>query len=113
MKLWYDCHNMAKKKSKIIQVPMPEDLLGKLDALADEREEPRSLVIRDAVATYITKCRDEEADRQYIQSYREMPETEEDLAWAKLGEQMLAELYGDEDWSEEYERFIREQDAKG
>jgi len=89
---------MAKKKSKIIQVPMPEDLLASLDALASQREESRSLVIRDAVATYVSDARKAELVRQYVEGYEKFPEVDE----GDWRERLAADVWGEEDWSEDY-----------
>ena len=77
--LWYDMWNMAKKKIRIIQVPMPEDLVAKLDAISYEVEESRSFVIREALVKYVTAREEEELDRQYAEGYRKYPEDKEEL----------------------------------
>jgi hypothetical protein len=100
---------MAKKKSKIIQVPVPEDLLYQLDKLSHELGESRSAVIREACVKYVTDLEEAEFDRLYIQSYTDYPE-EDEGDWR---EQLAVEVWGDEDWSEEYSRFLEEKRAKG
>ena len=88
-------------KSRIIQVPVPEELLRELDELSEKRGQSRSALIREACAEYMATLEEAEADRRYIQSYTEMPETEEEKEWAELGAKMLAELTADDEWSEE------------
>ncbi len=81
---------MPKKKSRIIQVPMPEDLVAKLDAISYEVEESRSFVIREAVARYVTAREEEELDRQYAEGYAKYPEDIEELeAMAKASAEAL------------------------
>lgn len=89
------------KKNKIIQVPVSEDLLRQLDELSERRDQSRSALIREACTTYIASLEEAAADRRYIQSYTETPETEEEKEWAELGAKMLAELTADDEWSEE------------
>lgn len=88
------------KKSKIIQVPMPEDLLTSLDKLSHEQDLSRSAVIREACAEYVASTQKAESIRQYVESYEKYPE-EDDGDWR---EQLAAEVLGDEDWSEEYKK---------
>lgn len=90
---------MPKKKPKIIQVPMNEELLERLDAYSSERGQSRSAFIREACAEYVAKLTEEEWDRQYEEAYIRMPETQEEREWAELGAKMLAELTKDDDWS--------------
>ncbi len=99
------------KKNKIIQVPVPEDLLRQLDELSERRDQSRSALIREACAIYVANLEEAEAVRRYIRSYEEMPETEEEKEWAELGTQLAAEVWGEEDWSEEYAADMAERDA--
>ena len=87
-------------KGRIIQVPVPEDLLRKLDELSVERGQSRAAVIREACTKYIATAAKEELIRQYIEGYTKFPEGEEEEAWAKVGEASLAEMYAEEDWSD-------------
>ena len=89
---------MARKKPKIIQVPVNEDLLEQLDAYSAERGQSRSAFIREACAEYVAKLTEEELDRQYVESYRNFPESDEDDEWRM---KMIAEVWGEEsfeDW---------------
>ncbi len=91
--------NAMRKKPKIIQVPVNDELLEQLDAYSAERGQSRSAFIREACAEYVAKLTEEELDRQYVQAYSDMPETQEEREWAELGLEMLAELTKDDDWS--------------
>lgn len=91
---------MPRKKPKIIQIPISEELLESLDAYSAERGVSRSAFIREACAEYVAKLTEDELDRQYVQAYIDMPETEEERDWAELGLKMLAETTKDDDWSD-------------
>ena len=82
-------------------MPVPEGLLRELDELSERRDQSRSALIREACTEYITNLAEAEADRRYVQSYTETPETAEEKEWAELGAKMLAELTADDEWSEE------------
>ena len=87
-----------RKKPKIIQVPMNEDLLERLDTYSAERGQSRSAFIREACAEYVAKLTEEELDRQYVESYRSLPESTEDDEWRL---KLAAEVWGEEsfeDW---------------
>ena len=86
---------------KIIQVPVQEDLLRKLDELSVERGQSRAAVIREACAKYIATAEKEELIRQYIEGYRRMPETQDELDFAESSAKALAELLADDTWNEE------------
>jgi metal-responsive CopG/Arc/MetJ family transcriptional regulator len=94
--LWYNFHNM--KRSKIIQVPMSEDLLKELDALSREQDRSRASLIREACAEYIANAEEAEKVRQYIEGYEKFPEDEEDAIWARIGEQELSRKLAGDEW---------------
>ncbi len=96
---------------KVIQVPVDRDLLEALDRVSREQAKSRSALIREACAKYITNLEEAQAVQQYIRSYAEMPETEEEREWGELGAQLVTEVWGEEDWSEEYAADMAEQDA--
>jgi metal-responsive CopG/Arc/MetJ family transcriptional regulator len=87
-------------KTKIIQVPMSRALADELDEVSRERELSRAALIRELCERFLKQLEDERLDREYVAAYERMPETEEEEAWAKLGEQMAAEVWEDEDWSD-------------
>ncbi|HET9475889.1 MAG TPA: ribbon-helix-helix domain-containing protein [Dehalococcoidia bacterium] len=89
---------MSRKKPRIIQVPMNEELLEQLDSYSSERGQSRSAFIREACAEYVAKLTEEELDRRYAESYRNFPESTENDEWRL---KMAAEVWGEEDWSEE------------
>ena len=87
---------------KVIQVPVDGALLKALDDLSHRRQQSRSAVIREACATYLARLEEDEADRRYIQSYIDVPETEEERQWGELGLKMLAEVTAEDDWSDDW-----------
>jgi metal-responsive CopG/Arc/MetJ family transcriptional regulator len=90
------CNAMRKK---IIQVPMPGDLLDTLDRYSREAGTSRAALIREACASYITRSEETEADRQYVESYRKFPESHSP-AEEEARMRMVAEVWGEEDWSD-------------
>ncbi len=68
---------------KAIRVTFDEDLLRRLDALAEVRERGRSAVLREAVANYLARKASEAIDRQYAEGYDRLPQTDEELDWAE------------------------------
>ena len=86
------------KKNKIIQVPMPEDLLGELDTLSQQQDRSRAALIREACAEYLASAEEAKKTRQYVAGYEKFPEDEGDAAWAKMGEQELARRLAEDEW---------------
>lgn len=87
-----------RKKPKIIQVPMNDDLLEQLDSYSAERGQSRSAFIREACSEYVAKLTEEELDRQYEEGYRKFPEGPEEEAWAAMAEQELAKRLAEDEW---------------
>lgn len=95
--LWYSFH-MPKKKSKIIQVPMPEELVESLDRLSYERGESRAFVIREAAAKYVARAEDAEKARRYIEGYEKFPEDEEEIGLAEASTRELSKRLAQDEW---------------
>ena len=85
-------------RKKIIQVPVDEKLLKELDTLSKQQQKPRAELIREACAHYVTEVEEAEADRQYIESYKRMPETQEELDIAEAQMKMANEILAEEPW---------------
>ncbi len=90
--LWYSFH-MARK-TKIIQVPMPPELVETLDALSDKQDISRSALIREACAKYVTSSQEAEWDRQSEEGYARFPESNEG-GWR---EKLAAEVWAKDAW---------------
>jgi hypothetical protein len=78
---------------KVIKVLMNEDLLKRLSREAKTRKLARAALIREACQQHLEKHNEEELDRQYVEGYRQKPES---AAWGKLGEKMASEVWGEE-----------------
>ena len=85
-------------KSRIIQVPVSEKLLESLDEASKRREQSRSAFIREACVKYLADVQKEKLIKQYERGYERLPEGEEDEAWAKVGEERLADLLAEDSW---------------
>ena len=68
---------------KAIRVTFDEDLLERLDALAEVRERGRSAVLREAAANYLARKASEAIDRHYAEGYDRLPQTDEELDWGE------------------------------
>jgi metal-responsive CopG/Arc/MetJ family transcriptional regulator len=76
-------------------VQLTGDLLRRLDERAAREGRSRSALIRDAIEAYLhdeTKAR---IDREIIEGYERIPETEEEMAWA---ESETREMIREEPW---------------
>ncbi|HSK50483.1 MAG TPA: CopG family transcriptional regulator [Solirubrobacterales bacterium] len=76
-------------------VQLNEALLRRLDERAAREGRSRSALIRDAIEKYMydeTKAR---IDREIIEGYERIPETDEEMAWA---EQNVREMIQEEPW---------------
>ena len=87
---------MAKNKSKrIIQVPIEDDLLKRIDATAGVVAESRSAFIREACEQRLKNLRAKELDRLYMEGHRRQPE---DLDWAEISVKLLSKRLPKEKW---------------
>jgi hypothetical protein len=87
---------MAKNKSKkIIQVPIEDDLLKRIDASAGVVAESRAAFIREACQRRLKSLQAKGLDRLYVEGYRSQPE---DIDWAKSSAQLLSERLPKEKW---------------
>lgn len=82
-------------KSRIIQVPIGEELLSKLDEISAERGESRAAVIREACARYLRDAERDRLDRIYEEGYRRVPETG---AAGQAQLQLLGEVLPQDEW---------------
>jgi metal-responsive CopG/Arc/MetJ family transcriptional regulator len=76
-------------------VQLNEELLRRLDERAAREGRSRSALIREAIEAYMYDARSAEIDRQIVEGYERIPETEEELAWADAD---LRELIAEEPW---------------
>jgi len=76
-------------------VQLNEELLRRLDERAAREGRSRSALIREAIEAYMYDARSAEIDRQIVEGYERMPETEEELAGADAE---LREMIEEEPW---------------
>lgn len=87
---------MPKSKSnKIVQVPMEDELLKRIDATAGIVAESRAAFIREACQLRLKTLRDKERDRLYIAGHQSRPE---DLDWAESSAKLLSKRRPKEKW---------------
>ena len=86
---------MRNRNSKIIQVPMEEDLLKQIDATACIVAESRAAFIREACQQRLKSLHARELDRLYIEGHQRHPE---DLDWAESSAKLLSKRLPKEKW---------------
>jgi metal-responsive CopG/Arc/MetJ family transcriptional regulator len=80
---------------KIIQVPVDEKLLKKLDDLSDKQKKARAEVIREACQRYLAAVETDDLEKQYQAGYKRIPESPDA---GKAQEAMLGEILSEESW---------------
>jgi len=87
---------MAKgKTSKIIQVPIDEELLKRIDETAGIVAESPAAFIREACQQRLKNLRGKELDRLYVEGHQRHPEN---LDWAKSSAKLLSKRLPKEKW---------------
>jgi hypothetical protein len=83
------------KSSRIIQVPMEEELLKQIDANAGIVAESRAAFIREACQQRLKSLHAKELDRLYIEGHQNRPEN---LDWAQSSAKLLSKRLSKEKW---------------
>ncbi len=87
---------VAKSRAKkIIQVPMEDELLERIDATASAVAVSRAAFIREACKLHLKSFEERELDRRYIKGYRKKPEDQE---WAEGSVKLLSKRLPKEKW---------------
>ena len=87
---------VAKGKAKrIIQVPIEDDLLERIDATAGVVAESRAAFIREACKQRLKDLDAKELDRLYVEGYEKRPE---ELDWAEASVKLLSKRLPKEKW---------------
>ena len=87
---------MAKRAlKKIIQVPIEDELLIRIDETVGRVAESRAAFIRDACRLRLRALEGDQLDRQYVDGYRRRPE---DTAWARTTARLLSRVLPREKW---------------
>lgn len=88
------------RKQTLVQ--LSDELVELLDRRALSEEKSRSAVIREAIEEHLHDEVEAEKVRQYVEAYRRMPQTDEELEWADAAasEMMryLEEEEGEDGW---------------
>lgn len=71
------------RKQTLVQ--LSDELIDLLDGVAARRGISRSALIREAIESHLHDERETEIDRQIVEAYTRMPQTEEEIEWAELG----------------------------
>ncbi len=80
---------------KIIQIPIHQDLLVRIDETSGVLAESRAAFIREACRLRLRSLEAAKLDRRYIEGYRKRPE---DTAWAKVSAALLSRRFAKEKW---------------
>ena len=81
--------------SKMITVRMSEDRVQAIDELVTAGRASRAAVIVEAIDRLVADLERERIDREIVEGYRRIPQTDEELAWARSsGRRSIA----DEPW---------------
>jgi len=83
------------KVSKIVQVPMDEYLLKRIDETAGVVAESRAAFIRNACRQRLKDLQTKELDRLYAAAHQSHPEN---LAWAESSAKLLSKRLPKEKW---------------
>jgi Arc/MetJ-type ribon-helix-helix transcriptional regulator len=67
----------------MISVRMPDDRLEAIDALVASGRASRAAVIIEAIDRLVAELERERIDRQIVEGYARIPETDEELQWAE------------------------------
>lgn len=85
----------ARRTRKVIQVPIDEELLTRIDERVGRVAESRAAFIREACRWRLDALKGGQLDREYVDGYRRKPE---DPAWAKATTRLLSKVLPRETW---------------
>ena len=85
----------ARMTKKVIQVPIDEELLARIDERVGRVAESRAAFIREACRWRLEALKGGQLDRQYVDGYRRKPE---DPTWAKATARLLTKVLPRERW---------------
>jgi len=84
-----------RSPKKIIQVPIEEELLVRIDGTVGRVAESRAAFIRDACRLRLKALEGHRLDRQYMDGYRRKPEN---TVWARTTTRLLSGVLPREKW---------------
>ena len=75
-----------------VAVRLPEQLVEGIDSLVAEGHYPtRTDVVRTALRALLAAHERREIDRQIVEAYTRMPQTDEEIAWAEAAARAMIE----------------------
>lgn len=89
------CGDPPVASSRVIQVPMEEDLVRSLDSWSQKLGRSRADIIREACRRYVKRAEREESDRIYREGYDRVPE---EPIMALTQASLLAQVLPKEEW---------------
>jgi metal-responsive CopG/Arc/MetJ family transcriptional regulator len=75
-------YHMSVSRTQTL-VQLTDELLRRLDERAAREGRSRSALIRDAIEEYLYDEAKAKIDREIIEGYERIPETEEEMRWAE------------------------------
>jgi metal-responsive CopG/Arc/MetJ family transcriptional regulator len=82
-------------KTNKIAISLPEETLQAVEKEREDSGESRSQFFRRAVEMLLRSKKEQERSQQYIRAYKEMPETQEEIARAR---QAAGVILAEEPW---------------
>ena len=87
------CDHMVMARTQTL-IQLSDDLLARLDARAARDHRNRSELVREAISVYLASDSEAEIDRQIVEAYTRMPQTDEEIAWADATVEALLDAAG-------------------
>lgn len=78
-----------------ITISLPKDLFRAFELTRKKTGKTRSAAVQEALRQWLKRQRGAEVDRQYVEGYRRIPETREEIAEA---EAMAKDSFAAEEW---------------
>jgi hypothetical protein len=91
----WSIHMARRATKKVIQVPIDNGLLARIDETVGRVAETRAAFIREACRLRLEALKAGQLDRRYVDGYRRKPE---DPAWAKATARLLSKVLSREKW---------------
>ena len=82
-------------RSQKIAITIPKTLFREAEKARKEKGESRSAFIQRAIRTFLQMRKEREAVRRYVEGYRQLPETQQEI---KAAEQAAMEILTEEPW---------------
>lgn len=80
---------MARKQ---VLVQLDDELVERLDTLAEQLDVSRSELIRRGASAFVAAAHEAELDRQHAEGYRRIPQTAEEMEWIEAATEAALEI---------------------